>query len=805
LRLNQPNCKLFLSFTNSQERVKVHSLRHLFPAALFFCCLAATADAGAESVKAQQWEINADKLTRLENPARIAAEGHVELIKIEKTTGAKTPVNGTQSGWNDLLGDTAASPETTAESRPAKGGDALEHSKAMPVISENAAAPETITVSKVMSTIKADRMLYNLDAGTVEMNGKVFIEIGPDQLVADGGTVNLKQETGFFENAAIVRQDKDMHFEGRKIEKTGDLTYHIEDGWIITCKLKDGETPPWSFKAAETDITDGGYAYLKHATFRIKDVPILYTPIMILPAKRNRQTGLLFPLVSVSDRNGFGVELPFFIDISPSSDITLYPHYFANRGLMAGAEGRYVLDQGDKGTVMANFLSDDLDAEGRYTYTDQERYWLRAKADQQFGEWITRLDVDLLSDRDYLTEFDSGRTGLTASDRYYLEQFGRGLQDKTVDQRVNSLSTLRSWSNGMSLQANVGGIDDVRDEKTKSTTPSPLWKLPEVKHNGRLSLYDEVNTDLSWNTDYVHYWRDAGVGAQRVDLYPKVTTAVPLLDQRLNASVSVGARDTLYAVDANGDTTWKDSSSENRLLGSVESEISSLMRKDFVSEGWSHALRPFLKHTYVTDDDQKLPQFDEVDSFGNQNSITYGVNNFFYASGMTGHEETERDYGYVKVQQSYDLRSEADDKPFLPVELRTAWFPTQSLIFKYETDLSVYDDGFLRHYAEGDYMSGRGDLFSLDYLFAKNTATAGGDDTSSVRLSTLINLMYDFSAGYSLEKSLENSVTVQEKVRLIYHPACWAVELAAETTPDNEQITLMFQLANIGAPFGIDF
>jgi hypothetical protein len=40
---------------------------------------------------------------------------------------------------------------------------------------------------------------------------------------------------------------------------------------------------------------------------------------------------------------------------------------------------------------------------------------------------------------------------------------------------------------------------------------------------------------------------------------------------------------------------------------------------------------------------------------------------------------------------------------------------------------------------------------------------------------------------------------------LIYRPSCWAVELGAETTPDNEQITIMFQLANIGAPFGVDF
>ena len=65
-----------------------------------------------------------------------------------------------------------------------------------------------------------------------------------------------------------------MHFEGKVIEKTGDLTYHIQDGWVVTCKLQPGETAPWSFAASDVEITDGGYALLTHATFRIKDVPV---------------------------------------------------------------------------------------------------------------------------------------------------------------------------------------------------------------------------------------------------------------------------------------------------------------------------------------------------------------------------------------------------------------------------------------------------------------------------------------------------------------------------------------------------
>jgi hypothetical protein len=135
------------------------------------------------------------------------------------------------------------------------------------------------------------------------------------------------------------------------------------------------------------------------------------------------------------------------------------------------------------------------------------------------------------------------------------------------------------------------------------------------------------------------------------------------------------------------------------------------------------------------------------------------------------------------------------------LELETAWYPKGNMMLKYGTAWDVYDTEFVKHIAEADYWSSRGDIFSFDYLFYKND---WGKDTSSVRLSALVSLLYNISAGYSLEKSLEDSITVQEKFRLIYHPACWSVELGAETTPDNEQITILFQLANIGADFGMD-
>ena len=812
-------------------------------------CLFSPTEATAEAVQAMQWQIDADKLTRFEDPPSVIAEGNVVLTKTQKVTRQK--VEFKKNDWGDLISEIVI-PEQEKEKTGLpvladQENSTIATSKAAPSIGEidgipeptarlegEQADPDTITTTKVITTIKADWMVYDVDLGTVKLRGNVLIDVGADQLTAEEGVVNLNRETGTFENATIIRQYKDMHFEGRVIEKTGDLTYHIEDGWLITCKLKEGETPPWSFSAAEADITDGGYAFLKHAVFRIKKVPIFYTPIMILPAKRTRQTGFLFPAISISERDGFGIEFPLFINLSPSSDITLYPNYMVDRGFMAGAEARYVANPESKGMLMANYINDSLSdindpanaeyySDGGYTHDNQNRYWFRGKADHKIGEWTTRLDFDLVSDLDYLTEFNTGLTGYDMSDERFSDEFGRGFESRSSDQRQSTLRTLRSWDNGLYLQGNIELTDDLRVDED---SPTPLMKLPEINFTGLLPVY-ETGIDLSWNADYLYYYREDGVRSHRIDLFPQLTMAVPLLSDYIETLVAVGVRDTMYSIDNNittltpelpvtdndetadsDETNTEDeflySDTENRFLADFRAEIASTLKKDFSWNGtsvssWSHTLRPYVQYKYTTDVDQEnLPQFDSVDNVGDQNLISYGINNYFNVQGKKNNSAFDREYGYFKIEQSYDLREEEEDTPLTPIEMRLGYFPLTELRFVYKTDLDVYDDGFLEHSLEADYYNSRGDVFSADYRISPLY------DTSSIRAEMRVGLFYNLFAGYSIEQSIEDSITVEEKYNLTYSPSCWSVELAADMTPGNETYTIMFRLANIGAPIGLD-
>ncbi len=333
----------------------------------------------SSSTSTEEWDIAADKVFRYENPNSVVAIGNVVLTKRERIADKpKAKATPSNSQWDDLLRTTNTSPETTiseAEQKP------------------TAQFQET-------TKIYADWIAYDVDLEVIKAKGNVIIDNGKETLAAREGDVEINSETGRFEDAILTQANK-LHLEGKEISKTGYDTYHITDGWVVTCKVEDGETPPWSISSSEADVRQEGYAVLKHAKFNVNGFPIFYTPYMVIPVKSTRQTGFLFPEISSSGDKGFGINTPFFWNISESTDLTLYPQYFADRGFMPGFEFRYVMDAESKGVVDASFLHDDLDHdETDYNHTNSDRYWIRGKADHTFENgWVSRLDFDWASDR----------------------------------------------------------------------------------------------------------------------------------------------------------------------------------------------------------------------------------------------------------------------------------------------------------------------------------------------------------------------------------------------------------------------
>jgi LPS-assembly protein len=351
----------------------------------------------------------------------------------------------------------------------------------------------------------------------------------------------------------------------------------------------------------------------------------------------------------------------------------------------------------------------------------------------------------------------------------------------------------------MSLNAELLGINDVR---LFDTDPTPLWKLPAINYAGLVPVGD-TSLNFDWRTAYINYWRKDGVGAHRFDIYPRLTAPVPL-GGYLEATAGIGIRDTFYMIQEYGDSTWTGSDSENRLLYEINAEVSTTLVGDFNLNmdnvnAWRHTLRPYVTYSYIPDEDQtNLPQFDNEDMVLENNLLTYGIHNYFNIFGTRNSGAYEREYGYIKIFQGYDFRSDESDTPLTPINVKIAYNPLDRLRMIYKTEIDVYGEGAISHNFEGGYSNSRGDTVFADYQYNKL------NKVDSVSLNAKVNLVYNFKAAYMIERSLEDSKTIEENFALVYSPACWSVELSSHRTQGDHKFMIIFRLANIGNPFGID-
>ena len=322
---------------------------------------------------------------------------------------------------------------------------------------EHYVAQGNVTISKKDVRLSADYVQFDHQAMKALAVGNVVMTDGADILIGNSMEMDLKTETGTIYFGSVFLRENHFYIKGDKLQKTGKDSYTAEKATLSSC---DGDSPAWKITGRNLKLNVEGYGTVKHGAVWAKKVPVLYAPFLVFPTKRKRQTGFMPPQFGDSSRKGFYYTQPFFWAISESQDATFYWQHMADRGEKVGAEYRYVLDSAAKGTFMYDFLDDRQIDDGtdesseKWGYTDDnilrpnsDRYWFRMKVDHELPyDFSAKLDLDIVSDQDYLTEFRTGETGFEWTKDYFSETFGRGLDDYNDSVRTNKLRLSRRWS-----------------------------------------------------------------------------------------------------------------------------------------------------------------------------------------------------------------------------------------------------------------------------------------------------------------------------------------------------------------------
>ncbi len=682
-------------------------------------------------------------------------------------------------------------------------------------------ATGNVSIIKMDKKLSADFVRFDQKAMTAFAEGHVIMTAGEDVLTGSRMEMNLDAETGTIYNGTIFLKENHFYIKGDKIQKVGEYSYAVDKASISTC---DGDQPAWKITGRNLNVTVEGYGTVRHAALWAKKVPVLYTPYLVFPVKLKRQTGLLAPQIGYSDRKGGIYIQPLFWAINDSSDATFYWHHMGRRGEKLGLEYRYVLDEMSKGTLMYDYLNDrkvddgSPDSSKDWGYVDEgldilrpnsNRYWLRMKKDQALSYGFSaKLDIDIVSDQDYLREFKSGYTGFEETEENYVKNFGRGLDDFNDPIRSNRLNLNRNWFL-YSLNAELRWYDNVINRRQENADTT-LQYLPIVEFNGVKQKIFKTPFYFDFDSEYTYLYQEDGPRAHRMDAYPKLYLPFRF-KHYFTIEPSVGARGTAWYF-ARDEYRSSDQQTLYRGIYDLKIDLSSEIYSVFQGIGNTvdqikHAIRPQIIYEYTPEEDQdEYPLFDDLDRIERQSRIVYSITNTFTSKtiekmgkkeGIIGDNAIEtlpntyNQFCRFKLEQSYDFnKAEEDDpEPFSPIygELKLA--PGRYFSVDADAEWSHYDSDFRSHNVAITLWDRRGDRLFVEHRYERDTS-------ESIYSDILLKVSGGLSLYANYERNILDKKNIETGLGLLYKAQCWSIE--ARYTKEGDDHKYRFNISLYG-------
>jgi len=708
-----------------------------------------------------------------------------------------------------------------------------------------------IHLSRLDNLLQADYARLYTDTNWLYLKGNISAYWDGDFLEGDEAEIDLNNNVGWIKNGQVFVSDEHIYFTGERLEKTGDNTYKFFRGSITSC---DDDVAPWSITSSRGEIDVDGHARLWHPRFRIKDRSVLYSPYIIVPVKTERQSGFLLPDLDHGSQHGTNINLPYYHVIDDERDATFYTNYYSKRGIMLGLEYRHTPGLLSRGIWRADWLLDrerhDSPENEPSRFRDdglfrpnENRYWLRGKFDGNYPAtgWSYKVDVDYVSDQNYLREFKSGQSGFDHTRREFLDKFGRDIQDHDQLIRTNILSVARSWSN-LGLDARVIYSDNLRHKNRNlpAGENSTIQRLPEVNldlFRTRIAGIGGHPLRLEASSQAVYFWREFGTKASRVDLHPKVS--MPFSSAYGTLTPRIGWRQTSYIVDEfENDPAARDTDNHFQTRGIYDLNINahtSLFRIFELSPlpdphldnsgpgSWTrikHNLEPEIDYNFIPEVKQdKFPRFDSSDRIGPRDELTYSLSNTFtrrkdnVVHGPSGTEPTIStsylDFFRLKFEQSYDFREarrrDLSDRfprrPFSDLITEMELNPGRFVSFRNKTWYSFYENMITEH-EHRLTLTWPGKMstwFSLDFLDEiQEFDRRINEKISIMEFGTRLDFVKNWQFTFIYRRDLDTGADLKRSVGAIYRHQCYSLEFNFTETDFDHRYEIRINLLNLG-------
>lgn len=212
-------------------------------------------------------------------------------------------------------------------------------------------------------TLEADKVIYSTKTGRVIAVGNVkLINADGSSQFADKLELSDELEAGTAANFT-ARFPQGGHLSSAFAARTTDEGIELYNAYYTACEAckVDGKTkkPTWRLKARKvTQDKETKSIRYRDAVFEFKGLPFLYTPYLAHPdPSLDRASGWLIPFGGVSASKGVNFRAPYYIALSPYSELTLTPRVYSKVNPLLQAQYR------------KKFYSGEVNIEGSFTYS----------------------------------------------------------------------------------------------------------------------------------------------------------------------------------------------------------------------------------------------------------------------------------------------------------------------------------------------------------------------------------------------------------------------------------------------------
>ncbi len=413
---------------------------------------------------------------------------------------------------------------------------------------------------------------------------------------------DFSNQTGVFYDASGFT-DREFLVRGSTVLKTGKDRYVVRDGAITACPER---RPKWSFGTSSARVRVDHTARLRNMVFKIKGVPVLYLPYLIVPMEeKTRSSGFIPFHTGTSTSKGRLFSQGYYQTLGRSADTTLYADYFTLRGLAVGGILRARPNPRTRLFLQAYGIRDRLDQGGALVIADGESLFengFRAVA----------------------------RVNITTNFRF-RQAFADTFRSATIPQENSVLFLTRnhgSFSTNILFQRHEVLFPGRSLVMRKSpaieffSLGMPVGKLP-------LLFYLQTSAD---GVSRIDSRIETPKMVQRLDVHPRLELRLPAV-AGFSLVPTVGARETFYSARISDEASPEVIPRRlERRYAEFELDLRTpTLEKDFGTGTGRlrHVVEPVITYRRISgiDNLREIVRFDEEDAIADTNEVEYGIVN----------------------------------------------------------------------------------------------------------------------------------------------------------------------------------